>query len=285
MLPLRDIVAWKPYAPWSNAQVEQDLILTRAIVAIFSDKFLASQVAMRGGTVLHKIHLAPPARYSEDIDLVAVGARPRGDIVRSLRRVLEPLLGAPLTDVVQRLRLAVRNLAKPSEVAQLVWEYAPTEPPPPALKLKVEINVSEREPVFPLVTLPYTVALPDGAVTVPVVSYDVNEMLGTKMRALLQRDKARDLFDLSHAWARGQPGAHGGQIQPTEVTRAFSIYMAREGTEVTRERFENDLGRKLSLASFRADISDVLAPDVNYDVASAAEVVRDVFLVHLPTRR
>lgn len=48
------------------------------MVALFDDKFLSSQIAMRGSTLLHKVHLAPPARYSDDIDLVVVGTRPGG---------------------------------------------------------------------------------------------------------------------------------------------------------------------------------------------------------------
>ncbi|MGP8235629.1 MAG: hypothetical protein ACLQVW_09480, partial [Limisphaerales bacterium] len=66
MTPLleRDILAHQHNVPWGQfRQVEQDLQLCRAIHAIFSDKFLSSQVAMRGGTLLHKVHLAPPARY------------------------------------------------------------------------------------------------------------------------------------------------------------------------------------------------------------------------------
>ena len=59
-----------------DSQIEQDLLLTRATVGISSDPLLKDQVAMRGGTALHKVHLAPARRYSEDIDLVLVGARP-----------------------------------------------------------------------------------------------------------------------------------------------------------------------------------------------------------------
>ena len=73
----QDILAHQAIVPWgAQHQVEQDLLLCRAMVALFNDKFLNSQVAMRGGTLLHKVHLAPPARYSEDIDLVVVGTRP-----------------------------------------------------------------------------------------------------------------------------------------------------------------------------------------------------------------
>lgn len=72
----QDILAHQAVVPWSTQyQVEQDLLLCRAMVALFDDAFLSDQIAMRGGTLLHKVHLAPPSRYSEDIDLVVVGTR------------------------------------------------------------------------------------------------------------------------------------------------------------------------------------------------------------------
>lgn len=79
MIPItrQDILLHQNHVPWPVLyQVEQDLLLCRAMVAIFNDPFLSEQVAMRGGTVLHKVHLAPASRYSEDIDLVVVGDRP-----------------------------------------------------------------------------------------------------------------------------------------------------------------------------------------------------------------
>lgn len=42
---------------------------SRPLAALFGDAFLGGQIAMRGGTLLHKGHLLSPARYSEDIDL------------------------------------------------------------------------------------------------------------------------------------------------------------------------------------------------------------------------
>ncbi len=63
MLDARLIAAWTTHAPWAlNYQVEQDLILTHCVEAIFRDRYLSNQVAMRGGTVLHKVHLAPPGK-------------------------------------------------------------------------------------------------------------------------------------------------------------------------------------------------------------------------------
>src|SRR5437868_3732800 len=97
-LTRRDVLAHQAQVPWPNLrQVEQDLLLCLTMQALFNDEFLRSQIAMRGGTLLHKIHLAPAARYSEDIDLVVFGNRKENDIRKAIRRVLSDVLGAPKT--------------------------------------------------------------------------------------------------------------------------------------------------------------------------------------------
>jgi hypothetical protein len=71
MIPADFIAEWRAHVLWStDEQVEQDLVLCRALATIFEDDELASTVALRGGTALHKLHLSPARRYSEDIDLV-----------------------------------------------------------------------------------------------------------------------------------------------------------------------------------------------------------------------
>lgn len=58
---------------------------------IFSDEFLASELAFRGGTALHKLYLAPQPRYSEDIDLVQINPGPIKPILFRLGEVLSYL--------------------------------------------------------------------------------------------------------------------------------------------------------------------------------------------------
>ncbi len=96
MIPFDYITEWRVEAPWtSEAQVEQDLILSRAVVSIFAEPDVARLLAFRGGTALHKLHLRPAARYSEDIDLVQVTAGPIGGVLDAIRRALDPWLGLP----------------------------------------------------------------------------------------------------------------------------------------------------------------------------------------------
>lgn len=68
MIPRDYITEWRGNAPWvQDFQVEQDLVISRALVAIFSHPLLHDTLAFRGGTALYKLYLKPAARYSEDI--------------------------------------------------------------------------------------------------------------------------------------------------------------------------------------------------------------------------
>ena len=94
MIPMMNIIAWSASAPWADMrQVEQDLIISRALVDLFADPMLARELRFRGGTALHKLHLPRPLRYSEDIDLVRTAAGPIGPILDRIREMLEPWLG------------------------------------------------------------------------------------------------------------------------------------------------------------------------------------------------
>ncbi|HOE03707.1 MAG TPA: nucleotidyl transferase AbiEii/AbiGii toxin family protein, partial [Bacteroidales bacterium] len=94
MIPRRYIEEWKQTVSWiDNNQVEQDLIISRALVAIYSDSFLMENLAFRGGTALHKLYANPASRYSEDIDLVQIKPGPIGDVITQLRKALSFIEG------------------------------------------------------------------------------------------------------------------------------------------------------------------------------------------------
>ena len=96
MIPWAHVVGWRTSAPWiTHAQVEQDLILSRALVAIFQEPLLAGQLAFRGGTALHKLHFNQPRRYSEDIDLVQIEPGGIGPIIDRIQGKLGEFLGKP----------------------------------------------------------------------------------------------------------------------------------------------------------------------------------------------
>lgn len=82
MIPSQNLVAWGSVVPWTDSrQVEQDLIISRALIEVFSDEMLRKELRFRGGTALNKLHFPAPLRYSEDIDLVRTSAGPIGPLL------------------------------------------------------------------------------------------------------------------------------------------------------------------------------------------------------------
>ena len=112
MIPAQNVVAWGNVVPWADQrQVEQDLIISRALIEIFSDESLRTALRFRGGTALNKLHFPVPMRYSEDIDLIRTSAGPIGSILDQLRAVLEPWLGPAQFDqspIAPKLRFRLR---------------------------------------------------------------------------------------------------------------------------------------------------------------------------------
>ena len=191
----RDVIAHQSVVPWpSQIQVEQDLLLCRAMVALFDDSFLQSQIAMRGGTLLHKVHLAPTCRYSDDIDLVVVGERPEGHIRKAIHRVLRAVLGTPKQSVWGDLKLAIRNTVKPSRVLRVTYSVPSLMEPGMNLEIVVEANVSERKPHRPVMTIPFEFPFRDSAVRTQIKGYDIHEMLGTKSQRPTRQRHRRDFL-------------------------------------------------------------------------------------------
>lgn len=153
MIQHTHLTAWQTHAPWpKRSQIEQDLRLSRGVAAIFADPVLGEHLAMRGGTVLHKAHLVPAARYSEDIDLVLVKAMDTETLDRHLRRVLAPVLGQPADSLIADAWLAIRNAIRPSRILRTAYRFVPV-----GLRreetIKVEVNLNESASLYPLVSV------------------------------------------------------------------------------------------------------------------------------------
>jgi predicted nucleotidyltransferase component of viral defense system len=283
MIQQTHLTAWQAHAPWpKRSQIEQDLRLSRGVAAIFADSVLNEHLAMRGGTVLHKAHLAPAVRYSEDIDLVLVKPIGTEALDERLRRVLTPVLGNPADSLIADAWLTIRNVLRPSKILRTTYRFVPL-----GLRreesIKVEINLNESASLYPLVSVKFD-ALDDEGETVRVAarSYDINEMLGTKMRALMQREQGRDLFDLVHAWQLSEAGVTPYPVDGAKSMDAFAWYLEKEGTRVGRKEADALLDERLRKQSFRRDMDTLLRPGLpKFNVDEGAAVVREAYFKHL----
>jgi len=138
MISRRYIEEWKANTSWPNdAQVEQDLVIERALVELFSDNLIRKSLAFRGGTALHKIFMKPQARYSEDIDLVQITAEPINPVLKQIREKLK-FLGTK------------RSVKQNGNNNTIVYRFESEIPPIINLRLKIEINCREHFSVLGL---------------------------------------------------------------------------------------------------------------------------------------
>ena len=242
MIPAMNIIAWGNVAPWAEQrQVEQDLIISRAVVELFADDFLKEELRFRGGTALNKLHFPAPLRYSEDIDLVRTTRGRIKPILSRVREILEPWLGAA---AFEQSRVAPK----------LIFRAQAEDGAAVPLRLKVEISTRETEAYDKPWSISYAVENPwfTGEAVIP--TYSPEEMLATKMRALLQRDKGRDLFDLSHALAVFD------ELNAGRVIDIFRRYLEQQELKLSRAQAEERMFAKLKNPGFLADIRPLLAP-------------------------
>ena len=256
MIPQSYITAWRKQAPWQeNYQVEQDLIIQRALIALFNDKFIKERLAFRGGTALHKLFLFPAARYSEDIDLVQVKAKPFGEIIDRIREQLS-FLGKPRIKQKEHNNTIVYSILSEDDVP---------------MKLKIEVNTREHFSVYGLEDIPVKLdsELDNGETLVP--TYGLDELLATKLRALYQRKKGRDLFDLWYA-------LNNADVNVEKVIEAFKHYMSEEGNAVTQKGFIENMENKIEDADFMGDMNGLLRSGIAYDINEAYEFVKKEIL-------
>ena len=242
MIPMMNIIAWSASAPWAEIrQVEQDLIISRALIELFGDPMLAQELRFRGGTALHKLHFPRPLRYSEDIDLVRTTAGPIGPILDRTRERLEPWLG--------------RAAFEQSVVAPKLRFRVPAEDGSGDIRLKVEINTREIDAFDPPQAIRYTVQNPWYEGGAEISTFSREELLATKLRALLQRNKGRDLLDLFQALETLEA------LDNARIVECFGLYIERGGTPISRAQAEERMFAKLAAPRFMADIRPLLSPE------------------------
>ena len=263
MIPRAHIIEWRATGhPWqTDAMVEQDLLLGRVLVELFADKEISRQLVFRGGTALHKLFFGIPMRYSEDIDLVQREAGPIGPVFNRVRELLESWMGVP-----QR--------KQGPGVATMVFRVQSEDSPPQPLRVKVEINTREHFQALPLQAKRFEVSSRwfAGEAILPV--YDLNELLATKLRALYQRRKGRDLFDLASA-LRSCP------VDPATIVSVFERYMKTEGHRITRKAYRDNLADKMDHPGFRSDCPPLLRPGTLFDLQADRMLVDRLLLARL----
>ncbi|HSZ13101.1 MAG TPA: nucleotidyl transferase AbiEii/AbiGii toxin family protein [Solirubrobacteraceae bacterium] len=247
------LIAWRSEAPWPNpVQIEQDLLLSRLMIEIARNDVLGPELAMRGGTCLHKLHLPTPLRYSEDLDYV-----------RRTHTGIKPYTQA-LGDLAERLGLIVSSRQRSGQMVHVYLDAQPTEGVG-RIRIKIEMNIAETEPHRPLKAIRHTVNTSWWSGEADIPTYETSELLATKLRALYQRSKGRDLFDL---WL----GLTVLKIDPDQIVAGFNHYMRENAFSFPELR--GNLAAKLGSTRFLRDLNALVTnTPTGYDPDTAADLV------------
>jgi predicted nucleotidyltransferase component of viral defense system len=262
MIPKPDIARWRENAPWKNfEQIEQDLLISRVLVELFSDEFIYEHLAFRGGTALHKLFLNPAPRYSEDIDLVQIKPGPIGSVMKRIKEIVKCFGDERKTQIGGH--------------GAKIWYSCLSEFENMPIKIKLEINAKEHFNVLGWNNFEFSVYNNWFSGRTEIRTYTLNELLGTKLRALYQRKKGRDLFDLYYA--RLHP-----EIDLDKIVMVFNEYMKfSTGNIPSKKQFELNMEEKEKDALFLGDMEAILRSDVLYNQELAFEWLKNNILQRL----
>ena len=257
MIPQAYLQAWSAKAPWPDfRQIEQDLMISRALCDLFNAPVLRGKIAFRGGTAIHKLLFQQSLRYSEDIDLVQTQSEPIGATVDAIREALA--------------WLGKCNREQAGHSMHVLFRYSPEADPASTLKLKVEINTREHDNLLGIRHYPFAVESDWYQGQTEIASFEPEELFGTKLRALLQRRKSRDLFDLSH-------GLERLALDLDKLVASFDHYLALEGQPITRAEAEQRMLEKLT-RSLTEDIAPLLPAGIRFDNTDALRAFERVWI-------
>ena len=153
-------------------------------------------------------------------------------------------------------------------------------PPVQPLRLKVEINCYEHFNVLGLQKVPFEVCNPWFNGRCEITTYALDELVGTKLRALYQRKKGRDLFDL-------QVALQSGRLDVLWVLECYQRYMEFVIDKVpTYKQYVQNMEEKMKDDEFLSDMELLLREDaVRFNPIEAYEQVRAAFIEQLPGKR
>ena len=262
MIPQPAIKQWQEAFSWQkDYQIEQDLIICRALCALFNVEYLSEHLAFRGGTAFNKLYLHPQPRYSEDIDLVQIKAEPIKETIDGIREALS-FLGEP------KIKQKAHNNT-------LVFRFNSEIPPIIPMRLKIEINTREHFNVLGLIKHDFNVNSQWFSGSCKATTYHLEELLGTKLRALYQRRKGRDLFDLWKVL----------KMQKVDIDEVICCYRKYISFVVdsppTQKEYMLNIDQKIEDEEFLGDTAMLLRLDEKYNPLESWELVRNQLIEKL----
>ncbi len=153
-------------------------------------------------------------------------------------------------------------------MATMKFKFDSEMPPAVPLRLKIETNCREHFAHLGWQQMPFTVESSWYTGACQLTTYAIEELLGTKIRALYQRKKGRDLYDLYHALTRLG-------MDTDAVIACYKRYMEFSvGSAPTQKEFILNIKDKTQDAYFIGDIAGLIRPTESYNQAEAFELIK-----------
>ena len=264
MISKNAIDDWRKNVPGNlDEQVEQDLLLSKVIIDLYSDPFIQNHLALSGGAALQKLYFDKPYRYSEDLNFVQINPGSLGIVLDHIQDKLV-WLGKPSLKI------------KEGGIILYYKIYSET-----ALnnkrRIKLQINAFQHSQMLGITSKNYVIENPWVTGTAAVTTYYVEELLGIQTRALYQRKKGRYLFDVYYAMRQLN-------LNPEQIADVFCFYLEKAGVLVSRQNFEENLFNKITNQTFLNDIYAVIPNEfrTGFEVVEAMQYVNKNFITLLP---
>ena len=232
---------------------ESDYRLVNILEAIYQDNVLAERLLMKGGTAINKLYLGETSRLSLDLDFNHIG--PKEKVLKERKTIRE------------RLRTLLETQDKSYAThwqptygqTTIKARYKPLAGP--TQSLKIEVSHVERFPILPSVQK--QVKTPSG--TADVATYTLEELTSTKLRALMERFKGRDIYDLYYI----------SQLKPDQtITRKMFLYYFYKSRKIFNSIIHyQGLAKRYENGSYVDDVSAFIKPTVKFNLSTAAKEV------------
>lgn len=165
-----------------------------------------------------------------------------GDTIDLLRSALDSWLGEPK-----------RNYSE----GRISLLYKVTSDDGFPIKLKIEINTNDNFSVLGFKDYNFESASSWTDSSASITTYQIEELLGTKLRALYQRRKGRDLYDFYIAITTLP------SLDFQKIIDCFHHYMKAESNKVSKKNFIDNMELKLQNKEFLGDMLPLFPRDKN----------------------
>lgn len=248
---------------------ELDYRLVHALRAIYTDPFLRDRLYLKGGTALNKLYLPGTSRLSVDLDFNAVGSKEQ--VLRE-RTPIGEAIAAALERQDSGYDLTYRGRYDQLTVYARFSPLSGTA----RQRLKVEVSFIERFAIMGRVEHRLVPSPFDEPLTVS--TYHLEELTSTKLRALYDRRKGRDIYDLFRIADL--------DLNQAAVRKMVLYYFYRAYKVFHYPTFVSNVELKIAERGFRNDVRSLIrhGTELDWEIACQQVLARFEFLGDLDDR-